>query len=524
MNDIVKNVKTKIKFTFNNGETYELPLVGVKNTDLTTYGTSISIKEKLYEPDSNNLIGNISCNSMSIELVSKDKLLISSNKNSKYYGMMNNTAIVDVYCTAVDDDNNEIYMGRYFVDSWENGTSNSNIYEVSISCVDLLNKIKNISLTDVELKRNITFKEYMITIIKKLNKQLPDSMKIKYNEEDLDIFNSSTHDWTMYYNNIDRDNIEAVFNAISKASISYLWINRAGYFKTDCLLDDNESEAVSSISGLTNLLSYEVQNGDIYNYSGLIVKYISSMSYEDCEVLNLDKFQLCAGINTIETTLNSNKVINIHNIEIRINDNPTESAKCISFQYYKNNIKMNIVSTVGTTDASIIIYGTKVNETYNNLTKYKDENNTSSTLEVENYILRKEDIETYTDGMLQLMSMENGMIVATGFINPAIELDNIVMIIGKSLEIEGYYKVIGLEYTLGTNYRCKITLIKTINTVPNIDSICYDDNIAVTNMINGTSIRDYTFEEKTGKNNDVVYNELGDEIDALAEYTEEENE
>lgn len=518
MKSTVKIVKTQIIFTFSNGKTYELPLAAPQGTSLNTYGTKVSLTEKLYTPSSSNIIGQISSNLLSITLTSKDKLLISNNESSPYFGYMNETAMIDIWCTAVDDNNTKTYMGRYWVSTWENGTSSSNKYEVNISAVNLLNKIKQISLVKVSLQRNISFKNYLITIINKLNSSLPATMKIKYNESDLDIFSTLDYPWEMYYNNIDRDNIEIIFNNIAQNSLSYIWIDRDNYLKVDCLIDDKETELVASFSGEQNIFSYELTNGDIYQYSGVKVNYIENVSYLDEEVLQMSRLTLQKGRNTITASLKSDKVINIYHIEIELVDNPTHKAICTSFFNYRDKIEMNIQSSIDTTNANIIVYGTTIEENKNSIIKYKSANDESSVLEIDNNILRKECIGSYVDGMIQLLSMKNGQLIIEGYINPAIRLDNIISMYGKSLNIDGYYKVIGLQYTLGTSYRCKATLIKTIDIVPDIESLLYDDKIAVLNMMAGSDMSGYKFKVLNNTQEQIVQSKLGANLNKLKAY------
>jgi hypothetical protein len=80
---------------------------------------------------------------------------------------------------------------------------------------------------------------------------------------------------------------------------------------------------------------------------------------------------------------------------------------------------------------------------------------------------------------------------------------------GKSLNIDGLYRVLELSYNLGTNYSCEATLIRTTITVPSVDSLCYNDNPAVINMYNGANIDTYQFQNFDSKSEAVVQGQLG---------------
>lgn len=513
MNNTVKNVKAQIIFTFSNGEQYELPLVNknVMEQNLSTYGTSIKLNEKLYESSSENIVGNICGNTLNIELTSKDKLLIPNNESSKYYGYMNDTAYIDINCT-VKEDSTTIYMGRYFVNTWESGLSSSEVNNVSITAVDLMSKIKNMTLDKVRLKRNITFNEYLKTIIDSLNAKLPSSMQILYTEDDLNIYKNSNTNWQMYFNNIDRTSVESLFNSIAKYTISYIWVNRNMHMKTDHLLDDSIEESVSEISGAVNLFEYGNQSGDIDKYSGVKVSYITDIAYEDKEVLQLSNVQLLKGENVFnDQQLNSDKVYNIHTIEIKCEDG---QAYVSTFNYFKNKIDITIEASTKT-KATINVYGTVLNETYSTIEKYKDNNIKNTVIEIENRVLNKNLINTYVDGLVQLMSMKNNKVYAEGYINPQIQLGDTVYMQGKSMNIHNFYKVIGLNFTLGTNYRCEIELLRTIPVVPNVDDILAEQRDLLYDRLTGLVVTGDMLKDITNAENVICEDVLEPQLTEL---------
>ena len=512
MESVVKFVKTTATIIFSNGTSYEIPLVN-KNymtTDLKNYCTSIRINEKLYSPSGSNIVGNICGNTMSLEITSYDKLLISSNEESVYYGFMNDSAVIEIRCST--DENNDIYMGRYFVDTWENGADSSSSGSVSISCVDLLSKIKSIALGKIRLRRNLSLKDYLVMIIDLLNETLPDTMKILYDPAELDIFVSSNYPWQLYFNNVDRDNIETIFNNIAKDTVSYLWIDRSRYLRLDNLLDDKGSEAVSTLSGSLNLFAYGLQSGDIDKYSGVKVTYTTDINLEDKQVLKLSGYKLYKGNNNISNaTLNVDKVFNINSIEIECENG---QAICISFEHYKRSIDL-IIKSDKETKADIYVYGTVLNEITDSITKYKDDNNKNSLVEIENKILRKEFINTYVDGLIQLMSMKNNIIYAEGYINPAVKLGDLIYVNGRKLAIDAYYKVIGLDFTLGINYRCKATLLRTVSITPSADSILYNNNLLLNKSLSGEIVDTNNLVILSDEDESIVYSQIGTELENL---------
>lgn len=519
MENIVQSVKTHIVFHFANGATYELPLkTSQPSQSLQTFGRSVKLKEGLYTRSSNNIVGNIVGNTLDIEVTSYDKLLLPTNEDSIYYGYMNDTAYVEVTCDVMDDvvegQPYSVYMGRYMVDTWEGGNTSSTTNEVSISCVDILSKVKNIAISKLRLKRNISFNDYIKIVIDKLNSTLPSYMQILYTDADLNIWKNSEYTWQMYFNNIDRDNVENLFNCIAKYTISYIWINRDRHIKTDHLLDDTPQESVGILSGSSNLLSYGTQTGDIDKYSGVKVKYIQSMVQKDNQLLQLKDIQLYQGENVFDDQrLNSDKVWDIHTIEVKCDKG---KGVVTSFLNYKNSLDFTIEAEYKT-KATITVYGTIADETYAVIEKYKDDNIKDGVIEIENRVLLDALVPTYVDGLINLMSMKNNQVYAEGFINPRIKLGDLVQLRGSNMNINDYYKVTGLEYTLGTNYRCKATMIKTIETQRNVEDILYRHNELLLTAISGDIVASSSYPDISSAENDRCEEALAEPLAILRE-------
>lgn len=511
MQNIVQSVKTHIIFHFANGDTYELPLkTSQPSQSLSTFGTSVKLKEGLYARSSNNIVGNIVGNTLDIEATSYDKLLLPTNEDSIYYGYMNDTAYVEVTCEVMDDlDENdepyEVYMGRYMVDTWEGGNTSSTTNNVSISCVDIMSKIKNIAIAKLRLRRNISFNDYIKVVIDKLNSTLPSYMQILYTNEDLNIFKNSPYTWQMYFNNIDRDNVENLFNCIAKYTISYIWIDRNRHIKTDHLLDDTPQESVGLLTGSTNLLSYGTKTGDIDKYSGVKVKYITNVTQKDSQLLQLKDVQLYAGENVFtDQRLSSDKVWDVHTIEVKCDKG---EGVVTSFLNYKNSIDFTIESQKKTL-ATITVYGKIANESYETIEEYKDDNIKDGVIEIENRVLLAAIVPTYVDGLINLMSMKNNQVYAEGFINPRIELGDLVQLQGSNMNINDYYKVTSLEYTLGNNYRCKATMIKVIETPRNVEDILYRHNELLLTAISGDTVASSAYPDISSAENTRCETEL----------------
>lgn len=527
MENTIHNVETSIVIHFSDGRTFNLPMADPNQIDLNNYCTSARLKEQLYTQNNNNIIGNVSANTLSLTIQSKDGLLISSNTSSTYYGLMNESAYISIQCTGEDDVTTN--MGLYYVDTWENGVTASTANEVSINAINLLGKLKNIPLRKIRLQRDLSISDYLQSILDKLNSTLPSNMQINYNLSDLNIFGNSGYNYQLWFNNIDRDTFENILNNIAQNTLSHLWIDRNNYFKTDWLIDDTSETTIADLSGSLNVLDYGTQLADTSNASGVEVTYIDNVSYEDKELANIDNYELKYGLNNLENiNLNSDKVLSINTIEITCS---IGDAYVVSLFNYKNTADIKIWSSQNSS-ASIKIFGTIIKETTNINTLYKDQNSKSNIIVLDNKILKKELISTFTQGLLNLTSIRNNCIYVEGFINPQLKIGDSVDITGTKLGISGTYKIIGMDFTLGTNYRCKVDLIKTFGSdseyeIPLLGDITTElssQNQLFLNRLNGqvVDITDYDDitqdeEEYFEKNNE--YKESADELErALAGY------
>lgn len=424
---------------------------------------------------------------------------------------MDDTAYIDVTCTY---NNITVQMGRYYVTSWENGTTYKNYSDVTITCVNLLGKIKNISLRKMRLTRNISVIDYLVYVINILNNQLPSSMQINYNLNDLDIFKNSSYTWQLIFNNIDRDSLEATLNSIAQNTLSHIWIDRLNYLRTDWLCDDASDTAVTQLSSSVNILDYGTDLSEINKASGVNVTYVDNASYEDKQLLSVDNYDLIIGNNQIDNlVLNSNKIYNISDIEIICNDG---YAYCTSFFSYKNTIDLNIIASKST-KASIKIYGTVINEVNNNIVKYKNNNYKSTTINIVNNILRKELINTFIDGVVHIASLKNSKVFASGWINPEVKLGDVVRLQGSNMGVDNLYKVIGLEFTLGINYRVKASLLRTFTIEQDYNSILYEHNKILIERIGGMNKLPSEITLLTNDEETIALAELGTEFTNLQE-------
>ena len=114
---IVGEILVQVKFTLSDGSTFTLN----SGSSINSYNfiSSLKVNEAL-SAENNIPIGVNTSNIIDIEIISNNKALIPENTGSVYYGYMNNTAIIEIYIT---ENNEQLYFGKYFVDSWKSSIS-----------------------------------------------------------------------------------------------------------------------------------------------------------------------------------------------------------------------------------------------------------------------------------------------------------------------------------------------------------------------------------------------------------------
>ena len=175
-----------------------------------------------------------------------------------------------------------------------------------------------------------------------------------------------------------------------------------------------------------------------------------------------------------------------------------------------------VIKAFNTCKATIKVYGKVINETYGEIEKYIDDSNKNTMLEIENRVLTKKLINSYVTGLVGLMSIKNNRIQANGYINPRVELGNTLKFTGSRFNISDYYKVIGMEFTLGRAYRCNINLLKTIDISEDVEDILYDYNVLLYRRLVGDTVDNSEFVEITEAENEKAYSSIKEEIDELS--------
>ena len=486
----VCDVRSHITIYFRDGSSVTLYSGSNNQNVINNYCSSINIKESLFKQSSNSIVGNITGNSCNLKIISINKELIPQNINSSHYGLMDDTAYIDIsldykikYIDDIDTtvSKTDISLGRWYVQSWEGGTDSNKSNEITIVAVDRLSKIKNIPLSRIKLQEKINAKSYLVYIKNIINNKLPSPLKLDISDDKIDMFNN-TNDYNLILNNIDRDSVEDMFNNIAENTLTWIWVDRAGCLCTDWLLDEYSQEPVAVFDGSKNIFSYNSNVGSVSKYRGVQVEYITGISYTSEKVLNISGASFNANENILNNvTMSKDNVLTIDTISVNNKDIEVEVLA-----WYKNSIDLVVRNeSQYYSDIAIDVFGIVVNEHYSTVTAYLTNDNTytdtGNILKIRNRILRRENINDYVRGLIKLLRCKSTMVSCTGPIDPDIKLDDCINVIGSKLGVNDTdtipHKVTGINISLksGGNYSATYDLMQVITDSRQADDIIYSN-------------------------------------------------
>lgn len=456
MEERVTGAICKATITFSNGDSIDIKQCKIGEKKGNNYINKVSLSERL-SADTSMPVGVVCANIIDIELTSLDGELNPDNKNSSYYKYMNKSAFIDI---TFEESNEDIDMGRYFVEDWESDCTASNNYGVTISAVDLLSRVGKSPLAELRLKKNITIVDYLDEQFKEYNSNIKSDFEIGYNKDELDFGLYGT----MQYNLLNAGNFSDLFNTISQSTITNMFIGRDRQLKTDYCLDDSKSDSVCRLDDTINLTQVSVATGGLSKYDGVKVHYGNYTVNGNQEVLKLENQAIVSGDNILEGIELKDNVYKINYISV-ISDTKNISVKCSKFSYGRKILNMTIASN-SNCKATIIVYG----QTLNTNTMYVERQigdgeavGDKTTLELNNTIISERSLAIkYAKGLLKLMKLKQGSLQVTGWINPRIQLSDIVEVNSTALNISGYYKVVELNWTIENSIMCTAKLIKTV--------------------------------------------------------------
>lgn len=450
---IAGSLYCRIVFHLSNGTDFEFNTADQINTN--NFLTSIKLDEKISE--NNNIpVGVNTSNVLDIEGISTNHALIPDNPDSIYYGYMNNTCIIELYIT---ENNVEHYFGKFFVDSWKSNITDTTPNKFIVSASNLMSTIGKCVVPDVNINSGMLIKDYIENIIYELNQQLDANKQISYNSSDINF----DYFPTMYFCNIDTENIDNCFNGISQATLTNIYIDRNGYLKTDYCLDDTQQEAEYEIDVL---VSSQVGTGTLINYDGIKLSYTLGDIKNSENIASVYDHTITPTDHIIKDISLGDAVYKINRIEI-IPDSKNKFIAIREARYNKNKITLDF-DVDEQIKINVNIYGQRLDNTL--LIK---ESGGDNKLEITNKIITSDLTDKYVENIIKLIDIRNNSMQVEAYIKPDIKISDIIYVnaIG-AMSVSGYYKVQGLSWDLGQYGKCTLSLIKTFeNNVISIEDV-----------------------------------------------------
>ena len=495
---IVGEILVQVTFTLSNGTTFTLNNNSSINT--TNFVSSLKIKEAL-SAENDIPIGVNTSNILDLEIISNNKALIPENTNSTYYGYMNNSAIIEIYIT---ENNEQIYFGKYFVNTWKSSISSDSPNLVKISATNIMSIISKQAVPDVEINTGMYIKNYLLNVIDKLNDELPQTKQIEYDEEDIN-FDAFP---VMQFSNLDTENMGNCLNGLSQCTMTNIFVDREGNLKTDYCCDDNPAEAVYSFDVMT---SASAGDGVLVKYDSIKVNYSLGNILDVEQLASLYQQDCIAGDNLFNNISLGEAVYKINRIEV-VAEDPSIFVGVKSALYNKNKMQVTIEADAAT-KVDIKIYGQRLDTT--NLVYETDGENK---LEITNRVIEQSYVEKYANNMLQLINFKNNSMSVDGYFNPRVKLSDTVFInCTNAMSISGYYKVVGLDWDLSMYGKCVMSLIKTFEVDYDLDVIMNNLNNLLELTINGVYSKDSRFVSLDSSENAYANAELDTELTDLRE-------
>lgn len=441
-----------ISLSNNTTITVEQAQPGVLSNNTNTI-SSIQITETLSE-DSEHPIGNVSYSSLTLKIISPDKSLLPENTNSTYYGFMDSSAIVNV--TIYDDNNVGILFGTYYVDRWYGTISSDDSKEITIVGNNPLYSLINTPMPSMELKRNYEVSNYVRELIGKKNTTLDNRYQINIsNSLNFGAFSS------MQFTDIEADTIGDALDELSKSTLTYIYIDRDNVLKTDYAMDDTIPVNPYTIGDCINIRTVKSGQGCLSDYSGVELSYNNYTVTPITELANITQ-TLSSGTNILDSISANGRIYKLTNIDVNCEDNTGVVISNLS--YDKDKVDLTLVNnTGGELDSDITIFGQKITDNIQKVEQYISGRN-GDALQVTNNIIWKSMVDSYVYRILKLIEQRRTIIYAYGYFDPKMKIGDVVLLdTSQTINVNGYYKIISLDWEFKTDVICTARMIKYVS-------------------------------------------------------------
>lgn len=398
-----------------------------------------------------NPLGISTSNSVNIQIYDTEDNLSPANKNSKYYGKVVNGVKVELFI-AYDGVTWSPY-GVYYATSWDGGYSDGGHGLVNLSAEDKLNTIGNRDLPDLPAYSNVEAGDLISNVMAGLG--------ISNTEYSIDpAINQS-----LMYGIVAGTKVREFFNNICQLLFARVIIDREGIIRFVPALDfystGNELVISSEYTG-----SFTNRNNNNINYNKLSVKYLEGGETSREILFSDSSHSLAEGSNVITDITFKHRALSIEQVKVLFNSTESNAAiSSLQYRGYQNGIQLNIdVANGPINECKLIGEGIIVSTTDRYITL--DIANTTViggiTFEFDTkQMMTAASAQQLAAKLREYLSVVSRNIVMSGTaLTPKLYIGDKLTVADTGTMYDGVYKVIGLDITIGEDYRLDATLIR----------------------------------------------------------------
>lgn len=391
----------------------EIYFDGESSSPITFYRDMI-IDFKILEEasaDSQNPLGVVSSNELTISLHNKSSVFTISNANSPYYNKIRKNVLIKPYIgvTLENEEIEYIQMGKYYIDDWK---SPSNSLETSVTAYDRLYYLGQLDAPDLQIMIDVDIKYVFISLFTALGLTANDYII------DNNISCRIQYVWL-------QDTVRSMLQMLCATGNCTVSMTRYGkiYVKSN----NTNIDIVATLRDSTQTIT--AQNIETYNsiFSKVDLTYNLIALSDTVELVSIKKYSLKVGVNSFNNISFSNTpVLVVKKVSLL-----GSTASIQNIKYGANYISFDVKATKEEI-VDILVIGIYI---IKNNSKFTTSNNEVTNdigevkLDIKSDIIQ--DIATakaVADDVLNIVSMKNSKYTVTSRGNPTLELmDNIII-------------------------------------------------------------------------------------------------
>ena len=403
---------------------------------------SINVLEELSYLN-NNPLGKVSSNECEIELYDITKDLIPSNVNSKYKGLLDNSAKFRVYASV---DGVETELGEYYVTDWQSD-QDINSFNIRISGTDLIGYLREKSVKLIPVNENTSVAEYY--------KLLFEAVGLQSSQYSI----SSTLSQNFKFSVISGNKFGDIVNTVAEGTVTCVFTDRQGVIHVeDALWSKNN---VGILSGSVHIFKGKLKNNGLSDYNGVVVKYKEVSKSELSELLaEVKGYKLLNSRAEIKGIKSEKAIYCVDYVDIQNSNNVGLIAECTDVDYTQNSIDLIIeTQETGGMIIDISVYGKKIEETDCEIKRDIQTGKSDNSLEIDNVLIQsKEYADWYINKLTEYIKSRKYNLVVRAKCTPTITLGDKITVKINNADIDGEYKVLSnkIEFTAGCT--CELLL------------------------------------------------------------------